>query len=95
MAVKKCPKGTKIQTVIFTKENYKGVIAERKNEGFTLTEARKWLKKHDFKYVKVDIKEGTYRFRQEDPSHFTGMKTIPFGTSGIKAVIGCPVKSKK
>lgn len=83
MATKKCPKGTKVQTVIFP------------HKGFTIGDARKWLKKHDFKFLKVDIKENTYRFRQEDPSHFTGMKTIPFGTSGIKAVIGCPIKNKK
>ncbi len=79
---KKCPIGTKIQSVLFDK-NY-----------FTLSQAKKWLEKHEFDNTEAeDEKELTYRFRQIHPSKFTkdGFRTIKL-TEGVKAVVGCPVR---
>jgi len=74
-----CPVGTKVQTLLFSKDN------------FTLKKAKAWLKKHGYK-TDVDEKENTYRFRQVEPCEFNeeSFRTIEF-TDGIKAVVGCPV----
>ena len=78
---KLCPKGTEIQTLIFSKEV------------FNQKTAKDWANKHDFKYGKVDEKENTFRLRQETP---TGFKKGTFRTielrDGVQAVIGCPYK---
>jgi len=34
---------------------------------WTITQAKRWLKRHDFKKYDVDIKENHYRFRQIEP----------------------------
>jgi len=43
------------QSVVFPKKD------------FTITEAKDWLKRHDLKRSKVDVKPNTLRFRQHDP----------------------------
>ena len=68
-----------VQTIIFPKEFW------------TMSKAKAWLKKHKFKYGKVDEKVNTLRFRQVNPE-FIGKetyRTIKFGDK-IKAVIGIP-----
>ena len=47
-----------IQSVIFSKDKW------------SLEDAEKWLKDNGYKYSKMDEKEKTYRFRQEDPKLF-------------------------
>jgi len=34
---------------------------------FTITQAKDWLRRHDLKRSKVDVKPNTLRFRQHDP----------------------------
>jgi hypothetical protein len=76
---KKCPVGTEIQTLIFSKDH------------FSEAQAKAWAKEHDEKYGYIDEKENTYRIRQQEPSEFVdgSMKTIHL-TEGVQAVIGCP-----
>lgn len=76
-----CPVGTKIQTLIFNKDN------------FTKKQAKDWAKKHDERYGFVDEKENTYRIRQREPETFVedSFRTITL-TKGVKGVIGCPKK---
>lgn len=76
-----CPVGTKIQTIIFSKEFYNKVRAV------------KWLNKNNFKGTIADDKSTTVRFRQASPDKFKEdtFRTIEL-TKGVKAVIGCPKK---
>lgn len=76
-----CPVGTKIQTIIFSKEF------------FNKTKAVKWLDKNNFKGTIADDKSTTVRFRQASPDKFKEdtFRTIEL-TKGVKAVIGCPKK---
>lgn len=77
-----CPVGTKIQSIIIDKKY------------FTKSKAISWIDKHGYK-IKLDEKEKTFRFRQENPDKFHKelFRTITV-TKGIKAVIGCPVDKK-
>jgi len=76
-----CPVGTKIQTIIFSKEFY------------NKTRAVKWLDKNNFKGTIADDKSTTVRFRQASPDKFKEdtFRTIEL-TKGVKAVIGCPIE---
>lgn len=76
----KCPVGTQIQTLIFSKDN------------FTEKSAKNWAEKNSFKYGKVDTKENTLRLRQHNPFEYKrdSFRTIEL-TDGVKAVIGCPI----
>jgi hypothetical protein len=70
----------KVQSVIFDKTKY------------TLKEAKKWLKENNYKMPKVDEKENTLRFRQEDPDEvekmgFTEYRTKDLGNGDIKLII--------
>jgi len=80
-SIAKCPVGTKIQTIIFSKEF------------FNKTKAVKWLDKNNYKGTIADDKSTTVRFRQVSPDKFEddSFRTIEL-TKGIKAVIGCPKK---
>lgn len=73
--------GMAIQSLIFPKDK------------FNRQEAKDWLKNHGFLYGKVDEKEATIRFRQLDPSKIepNTWSTVPFGDSGIQAVVGIPL----
>lgn len=68
--------GMTTQSILFDKEH------------FTLEQAKKWLKDHDYK-TDVDEKPDTYRFRQRDPKDFQegSMRTIQIKT-GIKMIVG-------
>ena len=75
-----CPRGTKIQSVVFSKKNYN-------QEG-----ARLWLERHGFRNG-LDVKPGTIRARQKQPTEFRkdSFRSIKLGP-GIGAVVGCPKK---
>jgi hypothetical protein len=64
-----------IQSVIFDKDNW------------SLTDAKKWLKDHDFK-TSVDEKENTFRFRQKEPDQFSSFRTSDEKKPGLKFVYG-------
>jgi 16S rRNA G966 N2-methylase RsmD len=76
-----CPVGTKIQSLIFSKEK------------FTKNSAKKWAENHSYKFGYVDEKEETYRIRQKNPKYFDNdsFRTIDI-TDGIQGVIACPKK---
>lgn len=76
----KCPVGTQIQTLVFSKDN------------FTEKSAKNWAEQNNFKYGKVDTKENTLRLRQHNPFEYKrdSFRTIEL-TDGVKAVIGCPI----
>ena len=73
----RCPVGTEIQTLIFTKGIY------------TITQAKLWAKRHAFKCAKVDETKESYRIRQHAPGRYQkgSFRTISLGT--VQAVIGC------
>mgnify|MGYP001558903709 CR=1 FL=1 len=75
-----CPEGTKLQSLVFTKDK------------FTKLKARAWAKKHDFKFAGVDVTKTQYRLRQESPSKFKKetFRTINV-TDGIQGIVACPV----
>lgn len=64
---------------------------------WTVTDAKKWLRDHDYKVPTVDSTEEYHRFRQRPPFHFQKgtFRTISFGraSEGIKAVIAVPRSS--
>lgn len=68
---------SKVQSIIFDKSKW------------SKAEAVAWLNEHEFHSDKIDETENTYRFRQEDPSHFekfaTMSKNLP---AGIQYVLG-------
>jgi hypothetical protein len=66
---------SQVQSIVFDKSE------------FTIKEAKKWLKQHNYKVSKVDKTETTLRFRQEDPNNYTEfrVKTLP---GGIMLVLG-------
>lgn len=80
----KLQEGTVIQTLILSKDRFEGV-----------SNAREWIKEHDFSDEKVDETENSFRFRQREPNEF---KEDGFGegekfrtiqvTDGVNAVIG-------
>ena len=76
-----CEVGTEVQTLIFPKERFT-----------TAKAAKAWARDHGFAYGKVDAKTETFRLRQHPPDSFIRrtFRTIEFGDSGIKAVVGCP-----
>jgi hypothetical protein len=71
-----------VQSVIFDKDKW------------TIETAKEWLANHDFKSNKVDEKEDTYRFRQQDPSGFKRFRTIS-GGDGINLIVGFKEEEKK
>lgn len=74
-----CPVGTEIQTLIFSKDNFK------KSDAVT------WVHKHNFHGTEVDETGTSYRYRQQNPRKFRedSFRTITI-KDGVKAVIGCP-----
>lgn len=75
---------TETQTIIFPRDRY------------TAREARAWLAKHKKKAPQVDRTGAFLRYRQKAPGYFDKetFRTIPFGRTGIKAVIGVPKKKR-
>lgn len=73
---RRCKQSMKIQSVLLPRDKY------------NQRTAKKWLREHGFA-ADLDIKKNTFRARQHDPSEFENFRVIPFGSSGIKAVVGC------
>jgi hypothetical protein len=81
--MKRCPRGTEIQTVIFDLSTW------------TAREARGWLLAHKFQAPRVDRTKTQLRYRQRDPGEFESgsLRTIDLESAGkIRAVVGCPRK---
>jgi len=82
-------KSTTVQTVLFDKAKW------------TVSSAKRWLKRHKYKVPEVDTTKEYHRFRQYPPFQFQKgtFRTIVFGAKnkGIKAVIAVPrtVKNPK
>lgn len=55
---------------------------------FTLAQARSWCAKHRWACDDVDMKADYIHLRQEDPSHFSRIRTQFLGGSGVEARIG-------
>ena len=68
-------KSMKVQSLLFPKS------------GFTEAQARAWAKAHHYKAAKVEGDGQYHRVRQFSPAKATVLRTIPFGGSGIKAVV--------
>jgi hypothetical protein len=76
-----CEVGTDVQTLLFPRDRFN-----------TANAAKIWAREHGFKAPKVDTTDQYFRLRQESPESFIRrtFRTIEFGDSGIKAVVGCP-----
>lgn len=60
---------------------------------FTAAQAKAWVKRHGFKVSGYEApgERGAYhRFRQFDPDRRHSYRTIPFGDSGVMAVVEVP-----
>jgi hypothetical protein len=69
------PKGTsKVQSILFRKNYY------------TKKNAINWLKKHGYKYSKIDETDNFYRARQFPPRKYKKFKTLT-PTPGIRLII--------
>lgn len=68
--------GAEVQSLLFPRKK------------FTVEGAELWAAHHDFKAGKADVTGDHVRLRQHEPGDFIRMRTIPFGTGGIKAVVG-------
>lgn len=75
---------TKIQAILFSKKYYD------KNY------AKKWIKKHKIKPIKIHETERYIRFRIREPKRFikTSFRIKPI-KKGIKLIIGKLIKTKK
>jgi len=82
-ALKPCPVGTQVQTLLLDKSY------------FDARDARGWAKRHGFLASKIDITERHYRFRQAEPSAFEpqGFRTMKL-RPGVQAVVGCPASAR-
>jgi len=67
---------THVQSLLFPRDRY------------TPSSAKAWADAHGYRSGKVDVTSDYVRIRQAPPSHFRLLRTIPFGHSGIKAVVG-------
>ncbi len=82
----------KIQTLIFSKtKSLSGINGGR---GWSVTAARSWLKRHDFKSEKLDETDESYRFRQLDPETCKAdsfqmlTQNFPRGISAVACEVG-------
>lgn len=75
----KIKKGSRIQSLLFSKEF------------FGKSEAKSWAKKHGFVYAKVDTTKNYHRLRQYSPTHIKVVGTNEIA-DGVLAVYGLPKK---
>jgi len=68
----------KVQSILFDKKL------------FTPKQAITWLKKHKYKYSKIDIKPNHLRFRQITPKKGDEYRTKKLGDSGIELILEMP-----
>jgi hypothetical protein len=66
---------SEVQSIVFNKNN------------FDLEKSLKWLMEHDFKINKVDEKENSFRFRQQDPKKYKKFITKS-PSRGVNLIIG-------
>jgi len=74
-------KGFEIQSLICPKDRWD-----------SLTDAKKWLKDHDFRVDKVDTTKESWRFRQREPGDFLRLRTICLNPSRKTEMDDCKVK---
>ena len=72
----RCPTGSEVQSILVPRSK------------FSVEEAKHWASHHGFKASKVDVTDQYIRLRQRDPKGLGRMRTIRFGTGGVKAVVG-------
>jgi hypothetical protein len=79
----KCDTGLSVQSLIFDKKY------------FNASKSKDWAKSHGYKFNDIDVKDNTFRFRQDSPNKFDKdiFRTIAF-RKGIKAVVACPIVNK-
>jgi hypothetical protein len=78
IAAEEAPQSTTVQTLIFPKSKY------------SESRAKAWSMAHGYVVHKTDVTSQSIRIRQRPPSKFQkgSLRTISFGRSGIRAVIG-------
>ena len=62
-------------------------------DAFSPAQAKAWAKRHGYKVGGYDAPDGRgayHRFRQFDPDRRHSYRTIPFGDSGVMAVVEVP-----
>ena len=62
-------------------------IATASTEAEAIEKAKAWAKAHGYRYGKVHTTDQYIRIRQSSPKGKATMRTIPFGTKGIRAVV--------
>jgi hypothetical protein len=67
---------THVQTLLFPRDTY------------DVAAAKTWARAHGYRAGKVDVTDDYVRLRQAHPGRFKTMRTISFGSSGIRAVVG-------
>lgn len=55
---------------------------------FSPATAKAWARSHGYRATKVDVTDRYIRLRQAAPGSFARLRTVPFGSGGIKAVVG-------
>jgi hypothetical protein len=55
---------------------------------FSTRDAQAWARRHGYRFGKVDVTDRYIRLRQQAPGKTRTKRTIPFGHTGIKAVVG-------
>ena len=74
-----CPSSSRVQVLLFPRER------------FSVSEAKAWASRHDWKVGDVDVTNDFIHLRQEDPSHFRRIRTTYIGGRGVQARVGFPV----
>lgn len=72
----KNPVSTRVQSLLF-----------RRDEGWNVSKANQWAKKHGYRARDADVTAAYVRLRQRDPKSMKRLRTVTFG-KGIKAVVG-------
>lgn len=67
---------SQVQSLLFARDEY------------TVAQAKRWAAEHGYKHGKVDVTDEYVRLRQASPDAFSRLRTVSFGHSGIKAVVG-------
>lgn len=69
-------KSTSVQSLLFPRTS------------FGPEKAKRWAKQHGYHATKIDVTNRYVRLRQKPPGGFAKLRTVSFGKSGIKAVVG-------
>jgi hypothetical protein len=74
----RAPAGSSVQTLLFPRDR------------FTVDAAKAWARSRSWRASDVDVTDAFIHLRQEDPSRYKRLRTVPFGGSGIEARVGWP-----